>query len=207
MSRISGSPGSIPISASTGIRRSPKASHCSRESQISLTRRLPSCAEADVVLHPLGGKATGLRQTPDTLVVLLGRQGDRSGRGPRAEDADRIAGRVPVNASFHVRHTQRSSPERSRARVRSRDQANRCSRQQERRTDGDGAVRLKRQRRHRQRRDMAFKGGTQWRTRWSTIANERGLQSSAGGSAERLPGEATTPQHSQSRGRAGWGRR
>src|SRR5215208_6072125 len=77
MSRISGSPGSIPISASTGIRRSPKASHCSRESQISLTRRLPSCAEADVVLHPLGGKATGLRQTPDTLVVLLGRQGRR----------------------------------------------------------------------------------------------------------------------------------
>ena len=37
-----GSPGSIPTSARTGMRCSPKASNCSRESQISLTLRSPS---------------------------------------------------------------------------------------------------------------------------------------------------------------------
>jgi hypothetical protein len=42
ISTISGSPGSMPTSVRTGISRSPNASSCCRESQISLTRRVPS---------------------------------------------------------------------------------------------------------------------------------------------------------------------
>src|SRR5437764_2292300 len=57
ISSISGLPGSIPTSFSTGIRRSPNASNCSRESQISLTRNLPSDLKATWYSSPLGSQS------------------------------------------------------------------------------------------------------------------------------------------------------
>src|SRR5215213_10975361 len=56
ISVISGSPGSSPASASTGIRRSPNESSCSRESQTSVTRRLPSLPKQTWYSSPSGGK-------------------------------------------------------------------------------------------------------------------------------------------------------
>src|SRR6266480_7586022 len=57
ISSISGLPGSIPTSFSTGIRRSPNASNCSRESQISLTRNLPSDLKATWYSSPSGSQS------------------------------------------------------------------------------------------------------------------------------------------------------
>src|SRR5437763_7544811 len=58
ISSISGSPASsIPTSLSTGMRRSPNASNCSRESQISLTRKLPFDLKATWYSSPCGGQS------------------------------------------------------------------------------------------------------------------------------------------------------
>src|ERR1043165_1896263 len=57
ISSISGLPGSIPPSFSTGMSCSPKASNCSRESQISLTRNLPSDLKATWYSSPSGGQS------------------------------------------------------------------------------------------------------------------------------------------------------
>src|SRR2546423_1690980 len=58
ISSISGSPeSSIPTSFSTGIRRSPNASNCSRESQISLTRRFPFDLKATWYASPSGSQS------------------------------------------------------------------------------------------------------------------------------------------------------
>src|SRR5436190_1568697 len=54
---ISGSPGSISTSFSTGMRRSPNASNCSRESQISLTRSLPFDVNATWYSSPSGSQS------------------------------------------------------------------------------------------------------------------------------------------------------
>src|SRR5690242_2482335 len=56
-SSISGAPGSIPTSFSTGMRCSPNASNCSRESQTSLTRNFPSDLKAQWYSSPSGGQA------------------------------------------------------------------------------------------------------------------------------------------------------
>src|SRR5436305_11717435 len=57
ISSISGLPGSIPTSFSTGMRRSPNASNCSRESQISLTLTLPSDLKATWYSSPSGSQS------------------------------------------------------------------------------------------------------------------------------------------------------
>src|SRR5207248_8483476 len=58
ISSISGSPeSSIPTSFSTGIRRSPNASNCSRESQISLPRRFPFDLKATWYASPSGSQS------------------------------------------------------------------------------------------------------------------------------------------------------
>src|SRR3954447_1645115 len=57
ISRISGLPGSIPASFSIGMRRSPNASNCSRESQISLTTNLPSDLKATWYSSPSGSQS------------------------------------------------------------------------------------------------------------------------------------------------------
>src|SRR5439155_17993380 len=57
ISSISGLPGSIPTSFSTGMRRSPNASNCSRESQISLTLNLPSDLKATWYSSPSGSQS------------------------------------------------------------------------------------------------------------------------------------------------------
>src|SRR3954447_23296190 len=57
ISRISGLPGSIPASFSIGMRRSPNASNCSRESQISLTTNLPSDLKATWNSSPSGSQS------------------------------------------------------------------------------------------------------------------------------------------------------
>src|SRR5919201_2107252 len=55
-SNISGAPASsTPASARIGMRRSPNASNCSRESQTSLTRKLPSEPNATWNSSPSGG--------------------------------------------------------------------------------------------------------------------------------------------------------
>src|SRR3954453_12780073 len=67
ISSIWGSPeSSIPTSFSPGIRRSPKASNCSRESQISLTRRFPFDLKATWYASPSGS------QSPDFSSRLRG---------------------------------------------------------------------------------------------------------------------------------------
>jgi len=50
-------PGSMPTSWRTGISRGPNASSCSRESQISLTRRFPSARKHTCKSIPSGGKS------------------------------------------------------------------------------------------------------------------------------------------------------
>src|SRR5437763_16798370 len=57
ISSISGLPGSIPTSFSTGMRRSPNASNWSRESQISLTLTLPSDLKATWYSSPSGSQS------------------------------------------------------------------------------------------------------------------------------------------------------
>jgi hypothetical protein len=88
ISSISGLPGSIPTSFSTGIRRSPNASNCSRESQISLTRNLPSDLKGDVVLESLRQPVARLLQPADGLVVLFR---GHIGRGREAGEDARLA--------------------------------------------------------------------------------------------------------------------
>src|SRR6266566_2643407 len=58
ISSISGSPeSSIPRSFSSGMRRSPNASNCSRESQISLTRKFPFDLKATWYSSPSGSQS------------------------------------------------------------------------------------------------------------------------------------------------------
>src|SRR3954463_4588824 len=87
-SAISGLPGSIPISAKTGISRSPNASHCCCESQNLANAKVAVCAEADVLVHPVREPVTGLLEAPLRLVVLLG---DHGCGGEADNDAHRLS--------------------------------------------------------------------------------------------------------------------